>query len=163
MKDWLPAAAAVIVIIFFLLLTCGIVALLFIIPQPASVGPSQPNQTGPPGNATPPPGGNGTGQNISGEDLALWDLITPANVEDACLRRAREEAGESAELVYSCSCTESLSPGRKTFACDIDTADPFTRYFANVDCFLDGAACTIETNYGTKTVTFAELAEWYGK
>ncbi len=162
MKDWLPAAIAVLVIFFFLLLTCGIVALLFLIPQPASVGPSQPNQTGPPGNATPPPG-NATGQNVSGEDLALWDLITAENVEDACLRRARDEAGDSAELVYGCDCTESASEGRKTYSCDIETASPFTKYFANVDCFLDGAACTVETNYGTQTVSFAELAEWYGK
>jgi hypothetical protein len=100
---------------------------------------------------------------VSQEDLALWNNITESNVEAACLARAKEEAGTSAAMVYSCACEESISDGRKTYACDISTADPFTQYFANIDCFLDAKACTVETNYGTATVTFQQLREWSGQ
>jgi hypothetical protein len=64
--------------------------------------------------------------------------------------------------VYDCECKETVSPQRKTYGCEIDTADPFSEYFANIDCFLLGRACSLETNYGTQVISFEQLREFYG-
>jgi hypothetical protein len=97
---------------------------------------------------------------VSAEDLALWNMISIDNVETACLAKAKEQAGASANLVYSCSCDETATTARKTYGCDISTADPFNEYFANIDCFLTDKACSIETNYGPLTITFEELRSY---
>jgi len=98
--------------------------------------------------------------NVSSDDLSLWADINNANVEKACLARAKEEAGGSASLVYSCECEESAAPLVKSYECSISTADPFTEYFANIECVLSDAACSVETNYGTANVSFTEIREY---
>jgi hypothetical protein len=168
-KSVIPAvlALAVIALLVLLLLACGLIAFLYFSPLETpeggtgNGGPETGGQlgggAGAGGNATPP--ANMT--NLSQEDLELWNDITEQNVESACLKRAKEEAGSSAGLVYSCDCEEAAGAARKTYSCDIGTADPLTRYFVNIDCFLEGRACTVESNYGTETVTFGELGAWY--
>jgi hypothetical protein len=149
-------------LIVLLLFSCAVIGLLVL-------WPAQEEPAGPAGGQTAPPGAQGGNQtNVtppagpSQADLEIWQKITNDNVEQACLSQARKEAGPSADLVYSCACEETDTDGRKTFACNIDTADPLTRYFANIDCYLDARACTVETNYGTQTVGFDQLQNWYG-
>ena len=142
------------VIILFLLFACGVAGLLLREPAPRIVAPQEiPEEPYvPPANVP----------NISAEDLSFWESITIENVQIACLAKAREEAGDNADLVYGCICTESASSSRKRYECDIRTADPFTDYFADIDCSLDGRMCSVESNYGTSDLTFAELMQYYG-
>ncbi|MFH0737456.1 MAG: hypothetical protein V1827_02070 [Candidatus Micrarchaeota archaeon] len=162
-NDNFALAIAAIVIFTIIALMCGIIAVLFLLPSESAVVTPGGGETPDNGSqGTPGDGGTGIpGGNATAGDLALWDMINMENVEQACLMKAKEEAGENAGLVYSCDCEETISSGRKTYGCAIDTADPFTEYFANIDCFLADEACSIETNYGTSTVTFEELQDWY--
>ncbi|NYZ73897.1 hypothetical protein H0O00_02030 [Candidatus Micrarchaeota archaeon] len=146
------------VLLLFLFLGCGIMVLLFY-PENGAGGGTGGQANGTNGTAN----GTVTPQNttLSQEDLALWDNITKQNVEQACLRIAKDEAGPDADKVYSCGCEESAGSERKVYICDIDTADPLTAYFVNLDCLLGQRACAVESNYGTTTVTFGELRAWY--
>ncbi|MFH0884395.1 MAG: hypothetical protein V1861_01670 [Candidatus Micrarchaeota archaeon] len=148
--------AGIIILLFFLTAACGILAYLYLSPSTDGDG------TGPGGN-----GGsislNTSTTNISAEDMALWDSIILANVETACLQRAKEEAGASAGMVYSCACEETVQPLIKSYKCEISTADPLTEYFANIDCMLDNKSCTVETNYGKTDVPFSELRTYYSQ
>lgn len=154
----------ILILIFVLVFACGIIAYLYLSPAPDG-GLTQPPE--PDGGTSP--GGvqnntielNTTETNISGDDMALWDSITLPNVEAACLIKAREEAGASADFVYNCDCDETASPLQKSYVCTINTADPFTLYFANIDCFLDESICSVETNYGINNVSFTELRDLY--
>ncbi len=168
----IPAALTLglILLLFLLVLACGAIALLFFYPQfqpgpPAGGGTNATaNQSGS-GGALPGSqnaSGGGYPENVSAEDLQVWNNITVANAESVCLQKAKEEAGASAALVYSCQCSGTEGAARKTYSCNIATADPTTRYFVNIDCYLEGKACTIEYNYGTETVTFDELRPYVG-
>ncbi|MEW6723001.1 MAG: hypothetical protein AB1324_07090 [Candidatus Micrarchaeota archaeon] len=148
--------AGLIIVLSLLVLSCAVIGIL-LFSQPAETGVAPEPEPGPPGTA-----GNGTeapplDKPVPPEDLEIWNQITRGKVEDVCLEKAREEAGSSADLVYSCECSGSETATRKTYGCGISTADPFTEYFANIDCFLDERACSIETNYGVTTLTFDEL------
>jgi len=151
----------IIVLLVFLVAACAIIAILYLIP-PADGGGTGPGGTGGPGT-----GGNGsislntTAGNISAEDMALWDSITLSNVQAACLQKAKEEAGGSASMVYTCACVEDAQAIKKSYKCEISTADPFTEYFANIDCMLVERSCVVETNYGKATVSFIELRGYY--
>ena len=153
-KDKTLLVAGLIIILSLLVLSCAVIGILLFF-QPAETAPEPPEQPPAQGNGTEPPPQNQTGPEP--EDLEVWNQITRTRVEDVCLDKAKEEAGSSAGLVYSCECSESVSAQRKTYGCEIRTADPFTEYFANVDCFLQEKACSIETNYGVTTLTFEEL------
>jgi len=153
--------AALLVLVF----SCGLIALALFFGAPPDGGTA--------GNGTPDYGsqnassGNGSialntsSSNISAEDMSTWNSITIANVQQACLMRAKEEAGPSADMVYSCTCEESATAIQKRYDCAIRTADPFTDYFANIGCSLSARACSVETNYGTTNVSFGELRSYY--
>lgn len=159
----LGLSALTLILVFLLFASCAIIAYLALA-QPAEGGdegtaPDGSGASGGTDNETAP-AGEPTRPNATSEDLGLWNNITEANVEAACLRIARDEAGSSANLVYGCDCEGEAGLDRKTYSCSISTADPFTDYFANVDCFLEDSACTVETNYGTLDVTFDEIRKW---
>lgn len=164
MKDSTLITVSVISVILLLLIGCGLVAFMFASDWLAQEEPEPPEEE-PAEEPSAPDGGEPGGEEPaapSAEDLERWSRITLSNVEDGCLRVAKEEAGDNAGLVYGCSCEETSSSGRKTYGCEIDTADPFTQYFANIDCFLADASCSVETNFGLMTLTFEEMDEWYG-
>lgn len=153
------ATAAIFILFILLLMACGIIAYLVLgseeTPQ-VTPGQNQTNQTNntPPSNETSP-------ANASGSNLSTWNLISKSNVEKACLTKAKEEAGTSADLVYSCACEADENASIKKYTCDIRTADPFTKYFANIDCALTTKKCSIETNFGKADITFEDLKELY--
>ncbi|MCI0503338.1 hypothetical protein L0Y65_01350 [Candidatus Micrarchaeota archaeon] len=164
---YLLGAAAILLLFVF---SCGLVAILFFGSSPPILGAGGPqNGTGGASSGSTPNGGEGgpiyhntTTGNISAEDMSLWNSIDTANVQTACLARAKEEAGSSAAMVYSCTCDESATATKKSYECDIRTADPITKYFANIDCSLAARSCSVETNYGTASVGFDELRAYYG-
>ncbi len=94
---------------------------------------------------------------ITSKDLEFWTNITKKNVETICLKQAKEEAGDKYWAVKSCACNETSIEGRKTYSCDIDTLDPTTNYFANIDCFFKDKSCIIESNNDKTTMTFQDL------
>lgn len=157
MKD-VEIAVFIAAVVLFALLACGAVSLLviFLLPAPddgnVDNAPVPPDATGP--EIVPPP------PNASSEDLVIWSKINRKNVEMICLEKAREEAGSSAGLVYSCKCVDIEKPGIKSYRCDIETADPITAYFANIDCHLDREECDIETNYGFQKLNFTQLQDF---
>ncbi len=169
-KGPLPATmiiAGVAAILLFLLFSYAIIAMIYLYTAPSgAVTPIGGAGSGGTGN-----GGNGTGSgsislntsssNISAEDMSLWASIDTGNVQTACLMRAKDEAGSSADMVYSCTCNESSGSLVKQYDCTIRTADPFTRYFANIRCSLADRSCSVETNYGTTNVSFTELRSYY--
>jgi len=156
-KDSLIATAFIIFVVLLAFLGCALIGALFLIPEETVPEvPEEPSVPEAPPEEPPP------ATAVSPEDLERWERITLDNVEDGCLRVAKDEAGASASLVFECTCGETASSDRKSYSCEIDTADPFTDYFANIDCFLEDTACTIETNYGLVTLTFQEMDEWYG-
>ncbi len=139
---------------------CGIIAYLLLYSDEGA----------PPSAVQQPAAGNGGGGvphqvisgeiNVSGEDMELWSQINEESVEVACLQRAKEEAGASADLVFSCECEGDEGPLSKSFDCSIETADPLTAYFADIDCSLAASSCRVETNYGTANVSFREIREY---
>ena len=144
-----------------LLLGCLVIGLGLLFFLPAE-GPQPDTPPGPPGSLPPGTPGNETNQTdggLSKEDLETWNMITKQKVESICIQKAKQEAQGNAGFVYGCTCDETVRTERKTYACDIDTADPFTQYFANVDCYYVGAYCVIETNYGKDSYTFAQLRQ----
>ncbi len=167
MKNELSAIlmVGILLLVFFLLAACAIIAFLYIYPSETEEGEVPPEGGGT--NETLPQNGtiglNTSASNISAEDMALWESINTPNAEAACLIRAREEAGASADLVYNCECSENASTLKKSYECIINTADPFTLYFANIECILEESACIVETNYGTTNVSFSELREYFGE
>ncbi|MEW6748858.1 MAG: hypothetical protein AB1295_04085 [Candidatus Micrarchaeota archaeon] len=167
-KDSTLIALSALSVVVLLLIACGLVTFLL---ASDYLGAQPGTQNAEPGTNEGPAGGSDIQQDqvdaseepdASAADLERWDRITLDSVEDGCLRAAKDEAGENAALVYGCSCEETASSGRKTYGCEIDTADPFTEYFANIDCFLEEASCSIETNYGMVILTFEEMDAWYG-
>lgn len=153
-KELLPAALVVLVLLLLLFFACAIIAVLILFPgsQPAPPTP------GPPANVSGP----NISVNISGNGTALWDSITNANVEVACLSAAKDTAGSNAWAVQACTCAETVNGATKHYECDIATLDPSgTRYFARINCVLAARVCTIESNYGTQSFTFDELAAMY--
>jgi hypothetical protein len=150
-----------IILLFFLVAACGILTYLYLSPSPGSGGPGQGGNGGTGNNNSGGISLNTTTTNISAEDMGLWDSITLSNVQAACLQKAKEEAGGSASMVYTCACTEAAQPLVKSYECSIETADPFTEYFANIDCLLDRRTCVVETNYGSTNVSFSELRGYY--
>ncbi|HSB47149.1 MAG TPA: hypothetical protein VLD37_03980 [Candidatus Bilamarchaeum sp.] len=152
------AALVIAAVVVFALLACGAVSLiaLFFLPSSAPQVQNPPPATG---NQT----GNGTIVPVPPEttdyDLAIWSKINKGTVESVCLQKAKEEAGQQASLVYSCDCGETVQPNLKAYRCDISTADPFTAFFANIDCYLERKECDVETNYGFQKVNFTQLSE----
>ena len=161
-KDSILLAAGIISVLLLLFLACGLVTVLFLVDENGDITVTIPDSPTAPTEPSSPVDEPVDTTNVSSDDLERWNRITLANVEDGCLKVAKDEAGGSASLVYDCECEETVDSSRKTYSCDIDTADPFTRYFANIDCFLEDTACSIETNYGLVTLTFQEMDEWYG-
>lgn len=166
--NWLPSAVLALgVIILFLLLLFGygIMAYLLYNPSASQIEDGTGNQTTETGAVGKVWTDKNTTTSINMKDIMLWDNITNENVETACLRRAKEEAKSSAAFVYSCVCKEgtTAAAARKTYSCDISTADPFARYFVNIDCFFEERVCTVRSNYGTEIVTFDELRAWYAE
>lgn len=159
MKDSIVFFVVISLVLLLLLFGCSIIAVLFLVEEDDGLIISDTPVSPEP---EPPADIPLDTSNVSSEDMARWERITLDSVEDGCLRVAKDEAGSSASLVYGCTCDETLGSGRKTYSCDISTADPFTRYFANIDCLLVDSACSIETNYGVTTQTFQEMDEWYG-
>lgn len=158
MKD-IEVAALIAALILFALLACGAVSLIAIFLIPDAQAPAGPDGGGP-GPVVPVPNETGPDQpEISEQDLVIWSKITNPNVEAICLQKAKEEAGENSGLVYGCTCDEIEKADIKTYRCDISTADPFTAYFANIDCYLARRECDIETNYGSQIVSFDQLGE----
>lgn len=147
-------------IVVLVLLGCLIVgAIIFLIlPSQPEGGPSVPPGQQPPGQNVSGNGTNATG-GMSQEDLETWQSISKENVEDICLRTAKQEAGTSSSMVYGCDCDEIVRADQKSYDCSISTADPFTEYFAKIDCFLVGRYCDIETNYGKGRYTFQQLRD----
>ncbi|MFN7990779.1 MAG: hypothetical protein U0R44_01335 [Candidatus Micrarchaeia archaeon] len=137
---------------------CGLLAFLFFSSQPAPPSPQQ-NHTNTSFNSS---NQSGNGSTISEQDFSLWLLIRKDNVESACLQKAREQAGSQAWGVNACTCKETITPETKSYKCDIDTADPTTRYFADIDCSLVSRNCRVVTNFGSQNVTFEQLGQWYG-
>jgi hypothetical protein len=140
------------------LLACGAVSLivLFFLPSDAPVQPVPPgvnNSTNQPPVIGPVP------PNTTDYDLVIWGKINKGNVESICLTKAKEQAGQDAKLVYQCNCAEQVGQNLKMYRCDIETADPFTKYFANIDCYLDRKECDVETNYGTQVLSFSQLGQ----
>lgn len=155
----------ILLIIFILLAACAIIAFMYLsaAPEGGAVTPQGGGQSGT-GNTSDGSGAidhNTTSINISGDDMALWDSISVKNVETACLIKAKEEAGSSASMVYACECVEEATALSKNYECSIDTADPFTEYFAEIGCSLEKRACIVETNYGTANVSFSELRDYF--
>jgi hypothetical protein len=161
--------AGVAAILLFLMFSCAIIAMIYLYTAPSgAVTPPGGTGSGETGNGSQGTGsGNGSitlntsSSNISAEDMSLWASIDTGNVQTACLVRAKDEAGSSADMVYSCTCNESAATLVKQYDCTIRTADPFTRYFANIRCSLADRSCAVETNYGTSNVTFSELRSYY--
>jgi hypothetical protein len=152
--------------------SCGLFALLLVGNQepgqegnePAANGSANASAQGG-GNESPNISLNTSESQISAEDMSLWNSITVANVQGICLAKAKEEAekeGVDRDMVFSCLCEGQATSTVKSYECDIRTADPFTRYFANIDCSLTALSCSVETNYGTQDVPFSELRSYYG-
>lgn len=156
-------------ILLFLLFSCALIAMIYLYTAPSgAVTPAGGTGSDGTGNGGTGSGsGNGsislntTSTNISAEDMSLWASIDTGNVQTACLMRAKDEAGTSANMVYSCTCNESAGSLMKQYDCTIRTADPFTIYFANIRCSLADRSCSVETNYGTTNVSFTELRSYY--
>jgi hypothetical protein len=143
------------------LISCCVVSFIVytLIPSPETAQKPPEGNTTTPGMNTTNGTTNATQPTISAQDLAVWTKITKINVEALCLQKAKEQAGSNPNLVYSCGCSEVLEDTVKKYHCLIETADPFTTYFANIDCYLDQKECRIETNYGAQNVTFSQLGE----
>ena len=117
------------------------------------------NSTAPP---QPPPAAS---VNASPADItdAQWALITKGNVEKACLSSARAEAksrGYSESLVFSCSCSAQETEGYKSYSCDIGAADG--SHALSAACTKSDKSCVINSEQGTITYTFEELAGMAG-
>jgi hypothetical protein len=155
-KD-IEAVVLIAAVLLFALLACGAVSLivLYLLPAPEQAQP----EPGPIGNVTGP---NITpvAPNTTEVDLVIWSKINKKNVETICLQKAKEEAQSNADLVYSCDCGGIEKTNLKTYRCDIESADPFTNYFANIDCYLDRKECDIETNYGFQKLNFTQLEDF---
>lgn len=135
MSKFIPA-----IIIFLLLTSCESLTLL--------------NQTSVTGE------GNAAISDASAD--ATWAKITTDKVEEVCLDEAKREAGRSAWAVKDCLCEELTSNGMKQYYCDVYTLDPAgTAYWVKLSCFLEGRTCTVQSNYGTQTLTFEEFEERY--
>jgi hypothetical protein len=110
------------------------------------------NSTLPP----PPPDGNAQLE-------AQWALITKGNVEKACLSSAKAEAksrGYSESLVFSCSCTAQESDSYKSYGCSISAADG--SHALSAACTKSDKSCVINSEQGTVTYTFEEIAQMQG-
>lgn len=93
---------------------------------------------------------------------AVWAKITTNNVEKICVNEAKREAGDYQWAVKDCICDEVVSNGIKQYYCDVFTFDPSeTKHFIRITCFLSGQTCTIKSNLGTETFTFAQIEEMY--
>jgi hypothetical protein len=162
-KDWTVIAVFIVMVFLLLILGCAIIALL-IYPAQSDNQSTGTQNTAQAGNGSSAGQINYSALNISQENIELWHNITKQNVEQACLTKAKEEAGPSkAGLVFGCTCTESTVANRKTYNCNIATADPFTRYFVNIDCLIETQKCTLSSSQGTQTVTFTQIREWSGQ
>ncbi len=153
------AGAAVIILVLFL--ACGLAALaLFTLATPQAQNVSAPQNGSNATQPAPPPqqGGNAT---ISPADYALWLLIDKTNVESACYEKAREEAGSNAWAVRGCTCSETATQQEKQYTCTVDTVVNAGTYFADIDCTLASAQCTVTTNFGSQNVTFEQLRSLY--
>ena len=154
--------AIVAALIILAMIGCLVVSAIALFVLPPAGTPPGPAPALPPQGQPPPalPGSENQTPPMTQEDLETWNMINVQNVETACLQTAREQAGSSAGLVYGCDCDETVRADQKTYDCDISTGDPFTQYFANIDCFLVRRECDVETNYGSHVVTFEYLRQY---
>jgi hypothetical protein len=98
--------------------------------------------------------------NVTVSDSDVWIILTPANVEDQCLKQARDYAknqGFPPYAVLSCSCEGNESSEVKTYECTINSLDG--DYHVGATCVKSQARCIFNTTAGLVYYGFDELAE----
>lgn len=85
----------------------------------------------------------------------LWSTITLPFVEKSCLSAAKDQAGDFALAVSSCSCSETQTAFEKNYSCVVSALDG--EHSLDIDCVKDRGNCNITSEQGTFVFTFEEL------
>lgn len=147
-------AALAVMLVFAVMLATG--AVLFL-SNPSMPAQKQAAPSAAPQQANPAPS-SATGASAQQKLEQDWALISKANVEKACLSNAKKEAaamGYNEGVVFSCSCNAQESAGSKSYDCTISALDG--GHAAGIACEKSLQSCTITSQIGTATYTFAQL------
>ena len=136
------------IILFLIVVIVVLLGIVFFLssdnPQSSLINNSSTNQTGSVNPNSPIP---------QSEDL--WDIITLPFVEKSCLSAAKDQAGDFALAVSSCSCSETQTAFEKNYSCVVSALDG--EHSLDIDCVKDRGNCNITSEQGTFVFTFEEL------
>ncbi|VVB73789.1 Uncharacterised protein [uncultured archaeon] len=157
----------IIAIVFFVIVLFA--ALLFLpslIPRfdmPKASLPLQNRSVAQPVNGTPAPAPNATLPSNETANMTdhYWGLITESNVESLCLDEAKAQAGSNSWAVLDCGCTESVTPDKKTYGCNVSAMDGMHPFSA--ECTRSADSCVLRSiEAGDFSYSFEELARMLG-
>ena len=92
----------------------------------------------------------------AGPEDALWGLIEKGLVERGCLAQAKQQAGDYAWAVRSCTCNAKEDEGEKFYGCGIGAIDGV--HLLSVNCVRKGAYCAFSSEQGQAAMSFSQLA-----